>query len=119
MNDSPVTVLAPLPAPFRRLSRRPWSLTVPMLLLALAAGATAPRLLRAGDAPSRVVPSAFVDSDPKKPCLVQIEEQGLSREIPQLQAAVHACMKGRFNRIKAERPELFPVEGKPQANRPK
>ncbi len=63
MNDSPVTVLAPLPAPFRRLSRRPWSLTTPMLLLALAAGATAPGLLRAGDAPSRVVPSAFVADD--------------------------------------------------------
>ncbi|MCU0758964.1 MAG: hypothetical protein MUF07_07165 [Steroidobacteraceae bacterium] len=119
MNDSPVIVLAPLPAPFRRLSRRPWSLTVPMLLLAFAAGAGLPTPLRAGEAPSRVVPSPFVDGDPAKPCLVQIEEQGLARETAQLQAAVHACVKGRFSRLKAERPDLFPVEGKPQANRPK
>jgi hypothetical protein len=119
MNDSPVSVPAALPAAYRRLTRRPGSLTAPMLLLALVAGATAPNLLRAGDAPSRVVPSAFVDRDATKPCLVQIEEQGLSREIAQLQAAVHACMKSRFNRLKAERPDLFPLEGKPQANRPK
>lgn len=115
---TPLIVLAPLPAPFRPLSRRPWSLTVPLLLLALGA-ASAPTAVHAGDAPSRVVPSAFVDSDPKKSCLTQIDEQGLTKEIPQLQAAVHACLKGRFNRLKAERPELYPTEGKPQINRPK
>lgn len=119
MTDSTVIVLAPLPAPFRRVSRSPWSLSVPMLLLALASGGGLSSVVRAGDAPSRVVPSAFVDTDPKKSCLTQIDEQGLTKEIPQLQAAVHACLKGRFNRIKAERPELYPTEGKSQTNRPK
>jgi hypothetical protein len=73
----------------------------------------------AGEAPSRVVPSAFVDTDASKPCAVQIQEQGFTKDIAQVQAAVHACIKGRFNRLKTERPDLFPVEGKPQNNRPK
>ncbi len=92
----------------------PWSLTTPAVLLALAAAVAS-----GGDAPSRVVPSGFVDIQPDKPCLVQIEEQGLGKDPAQIQAAVHACMKGRFNQIKASRPELFPTEGKPQTNRPK
>jgi hypothetical protein len=92
----------------------PWTLTTPLVFLALAAVSAS-----AGDAPSRVVPSGFVDTQPDKPCLVQIEEQGLSKDIAQLQAAVHACMKGRFNQFKAARPELYPTEGKPQTNRPK
>lgn len=122
MNDTPVIVLAlapSLPARFRRLSARPWSLSVPMLLLALATTGAVPIEVRAGDAPARVVPSPFVDSDPAKPCLVQIDEQGLGKEVAQIQAAVHACLKGRFNRLKAERPDLYPTEGKPQTNRPK
>ena len=92
----------------------PWSLTTPALLLAVLAATAS-----AGDAPSRVVPSGFVDSQPEKPCLVQIDEQGLGKDPAQIQAAVHACMKGRFKQIKAARPELFPTEGKPQTNRPK
>ncbi len=90
------------------------SLTSPAILLAFAA-----IVASAGDAPSRVVPSGFVDTQPDKPCLVQIEEQGFGKDPAQIQAAVHACMKGRFNQIKASRPELFPTEGKPQTNRPK
>jgi len=96
----------------------PWSLTSPAMLLAFAA-AFAAAVASAGDAPSRVVPSGFIDSKPDTPYLVQIEEQGLSKDIAQLQAAVHACMKGRFNQIKAARPDLYPIEGKPQSNRPK
>ncbi len=92
----------------------PWSLTTPAVLLALAAVSVS-----AGDAPSRVVPSGFVDTQPEKPCLVQIDEQGLTKDIAQLQAAVHACMKSRFNQIKASKPELYPIEGKAQTNRPK
>lgn len=92
----------------------PWSLTTAVVLLAFAAVVAA-----AGDAPSRVVPSGFIDNKPDTPCLVQIEEQGLSKDVAQLQAALHACMKGRFTRIRATRPELYPTEGKPQANRPK
>ena len=92
----------------------PWSLTTPVVLLAFAAAVAS-----AGDAPSRVVPSGFVDAGPDKPCLVQIDEQGLSKDIAQLQAAVHACMKARFNQIKASKPELYPIEGRSQTNRPK
>jgi hypothetical protein len=90
------------------------SLILPLLGVLAAAGAAI-----AGDAPTRVVPSGFIDMDSRKPCLQQIEEQGLGKDIGQVQAAVHACMKGRFNQLKQQRPDLFPIEGKPQTNRPK
>ena len=69
-------------------------------------------------AQDRVPPTSFIDTKPDRPCIEQAIEQGLS-EIEALKAAVHSCMRARFAEIQRTRPELFPTEGKPQANRPK
>ena len=69
-------------------------------------------------AQERITPTAFIDTKPDRPCIEQAIEQGLS-EIEALKAAVHSCMRARFAQIQRTRPELFPTEGKPQANRPK
>ena len=85
----------------------------------LAAGALAATLAMSfAFAQDRVAPTAFIDAKPDRPCIEQAIEQGLS-EIEALKAAVHSCMRARFAEIKRTRPELFPTEGKPQANRPK
>lgn len=88
-----------------------------VLVLALVLSATLPSA-RAGDAPARAVPTVFVDAKPDRPCLEQAVEQRLEAR-PELKAAAHACMKGRFAAFKQAHPEWFPVDGKPVVNRPK
>lgn len=93
-----------------------WRPLVPLAALGLAGLLVS---AHAGDAPaSRVVPTPFVDAKPDRPCLEQAVEQRLESH-PELKAAAHACMKGRFAAFKQAHPEWFPVEGKPVVNRPK
>lgn len=79
--------------------------------------------VHAGDAPTRVVPSAFVDTDATRSCGELIAEQGLARDkdrdIEALKAAIHACVKGRFERARAANPDRFPTHGRPETSRPK
>lgn len=93
------------------------SVVARVLVLALALPAASPSA-RAGDAPARAVPTVFVDAKPDRPCLEQAVEQRLEAR-PELKAAAHACMKGRFAAFKQAHPEWFPVDGKPVVNRPK
>lgn len=73
----------------------------------------------AADAPGRPVPSPFTDTDAARSCFELIAEQGLDRDIPAKQAAVHACVTGRAQRYRAQYPERHPVHGRPETSRPK
>ena len=93
--------------------------TAPVFALTLAlAMLVVPPSVNAADAPARAVPTPFVDAKPERPCLEQALEQRLEGR-PELKAAAHVCMKGRFAAFQQAHPEWFPVEGKPVVNRPK
>lgn len=104
--------------PPRRLPLRRILLSSIALCSALAAAAA-----RGGDAPSRVVPSPFVDSDERRSCTELIIEQRIAsdsrRDIAAIQAAVHSCVKGRITNDRLRNPERHPTHGRPEASRPK